>query len=112
MISLTVNPRTISLAASRRIISMSVEQTVIRLGTEQKDIRLETNRSVKLTLSPLVVYQNDTMAVINAKGDMVIGNEAGEPSRMPIGSPNYFMVVDPTQDRGYKFTNEIDGGTF
>ncbi|MEW6506411.1 MAG: hypothetical protein AB1432_01565 [Bacteroidota bacterium] len=50
--------------------------------------------------------------IINAKGDLIVGSEEAEPMRLPIGSPNYFMVVDPTQDRGYKFTNEIDGGTF
>lgn len=50
--------------------------------------------------------------VINAKGDLIVGNEKAEPMRMPIGNPDYFAVVDPSQDRGYKFTNEIDGGTF
>jgi len=51
-------------------------------------------------------------SVINAKGDIIVGNENAEPMRLPIGAPDYFPVVDPTQDRGYKFSNVIDGGTF
>ena len=54
----------------------------------------------------------DTEQIINAKGDLIVGDADANPTRLPIGDPNYFLVVDPTQDRGYKFSNELDGGTF
>jgi hypothetical protein len=104
----------------------------LELTVENKQITLEVaqTKSVTLTVgSPSISFDvltslppsADTIIdsdkyieknIINAKGDLIVGSEEAEPMRLPIGSPNYFMVVDPTQDRGYKFTNEIDGGTF
>lgn len=71
-------------------------------------------RTVTLTVEGAVHSHSEFIRkdVINAKGDLVAGNLQGQPARLPIGSPNYFLIVDPSQDRGFKYTNEIDGGSF
>ncbi len=51
-------------------------------------------------------------STINAKGDLIVGDASAQPVRLPIGSNDYFLMVDSTQDRGYKFTKTLDGGTF
>lgn len=103
--------------------------SMINIRVQQKEIKFEVQqpKPVQITIGRLplsftvanrnVTYNINTdnvipKNIINAKGDIIVGNEVAEPSRLPIGQPNYFMVVDPSQDRGYKFTNEIDGGTF
>ncbi len=86
----------------------SVEEPIILEVPSDESINIEM-------ISGDVIIDSDKYiekTVINAKGDLIIGNENAEPVRFPIGSPDYFMIVDPTQDRGYKFTKEIDGGTF
>lgn len=92
---------------------------IIDLTSVEEPIILEVPQDESITLEMVVAgsliidsekYIEKT--VINAKGDMIVGNEDAEPMRLPIGAPDYFPVVDPAQDRGYKFTNEIDGGTF
>jgi len=102
------------------MINITVQQKEIKFTAQQpKPVQITIGR---LPLSFIVANRNITYNIntenviskniINAKGDLIVGNEAAEPSRLPIGQPNYFMVVDPSQDRGYRFTNEIDGGTF
>lgn len=91
---------------------------IIDLTSVEEPINLEVpqDESISIeTVSGDVIIDSDKYiekTVINAKGDMIVGNEDAEPMRLPIGSPGYFPVVDPTQDRGIKYTNEIDGGTF
>ncbi len=51
--------------------------------------------------------------VITAKGDLIVGTAASTPATLSSQSfPGYFPVVDPTEAKGIKFTNQIDGGTF
>lgn len=102
------------------MINITVEQKKIGFSVQQpKPVSITVGgKPISLTVANRnVIYNYNTenvinKDVINAKGDLIVGNEDAKPERMPIGSPDYFMVVDPTQDRGYKFTNEIDGGTF
>lgn len=91
------------------IIDLSaVEEPVLIEVPEEETITLEMINNEVIINSELYIEKS----VINAKGDMIVGNEDAEPMRLPIGSPDHFPVVDPTQDRGIKYTNEIDGGTF
>lgn len=94
----------------------------LELTVENKQIIFEVVQKDAITLtvgnpsiSIVNMYEEGDYipkSVINAKGDIIVGNEDAEPMRLPIGSPGYFPVVDPSQDRGIKYTNEIDGGTF
>lgn len=91
---------------------------IIDLTSTEEPIILEVPSDESINIEMIsgdVIIDSDEYiekTVINAKGDLIVGNENAEPMRMPIGSPDYFPIVDPLQDRGYKFTNEIDGGTF
>ena len=95
-----------------------IDEYIIDLSAVEEPVELEIPEDEPITLEVVtgdVIIDSDKYiekSVINAKGDLIIGNENAEPVRFPIGSPDYFMIVDPTQDRGYKFTKEIDGGTF
>lgn len=101
----------INITVERKQISFSVQQPKpVSISVGSKPISLTVaNRNVTYNYNTENVITED---IINAKGDLIVGNKDAKPERLPIGSPNYFMVVDPMQDRGYKFTNEIDGGTF
>jgi len=91
------------------IIDLSaVEEPVLIEVPEEETITLEMINNEVIINSELYIEKS----VINAKGDLIVGNENAEPMRMPIGEPDYFAIVDPSQDRGFKYTNEIDGGTF
>ncbi|HOJ19832.1 MAG TPA: hypothetical protein PLT92_14805 [Ignavibacteriaceae bacterium] len=95
----------------------NVEYTIDLTATEEQlllNIPEDDSISIGIITGDVIIDSEKYIekSVINAKGDLIVGNINAEPARMPIGSPNYFMVVDPAQDRGYKFTNEIDGGTF
>lgn len=101
----------VNITVQSKQISFSVQQpkpVSIVVGGKQISFTV-ANRNVNYNVNTDNVIPKN---IINAKGDLIIGNEDAEPERLPIGNPNFFMVVDPTQDRGYKFTNEIDGGTF
>jgi len=90
----------------------------IDLTAVEESIQLEVPGEDPITIEVIageVAIDSDKFiakSIINAKGDLIVGNENAEPMRMPIGEPDYFAIVDPSQDRGFKYTNEIDGGTF
>jgi len=91
---------------------------IIDLTSVEEPIILEVPSAEPITLEMIsgdVIINSDKYiekSVINAKGDLIVGNVDAQPARMPIGSPEYFLVVDPSQDRGHRYTNIMDGGTF
>ncbi|MEG8946615.1 hypothetical protein [Rosettibacter firmus] len=113
---------------------------MVTLTFINNNINLSTYMSpitLSIATSPIIINQGDTniiddnlilenktfssykinstyipKSIINAKGDLIIGDLYGQPSRLPIGSPDYILIVDPNSDRGFNFTKIIDGGTF
>lgn len=100
----------VNFTVNNKLVSFNVIQKNplnISFGNREITFKIITTMPARLISDKYI-----EKSVINAKGDMIVGNEDAEPMRLPIGSPDYFPVVDPTQDRGIKYTNEIDGGTF
>jgi hypothetical protein len=99
-------------AAAIRTLGQAIDTSMADLegGTTGQVLSKASNTDMDFTW----VTTDDTNAIqnaiIDAKGDLIVGASADTPARLPIGSNNFVLTADSSETYGVKWAAAAGGG--
>ena len=101
-------------AAAIRTLGSAIDTSLVDLkgGTTGQVLSKATNTDMDFTW----VAQDDSNAIqnaiIDAKGDLIVGTAADTPGRLAVGTNNYVLTADSAEATGMKWAALATGTTF
>lgn len=99
-------------AAAIRTLGSAIDTSLVDLkgGTTGQVLSKATNTDMDFTW----VAQDDSNAIqnaiIDAKGDLIVGTAADTPARLAVGTNGYVLTADSTETAGLKWAAAAGGG--
>lgn len=101
-------------AAAIRTLGSAIDTSLVDLkgGTTGQVLSKATNTDMDFTW----VAQDDSNAIqnaiIDAKGDLIVGTAADTPARLAVGTNGYVLTADSAETAGIKWAAAAGGSTF